>query len=120
MERDQKDYLNDVKQEIKNLESFVKDLDFESFTKDIKTIRAVERLLEIVYEASKHVAEGYKNYCPEIPWVDVRGMRNIISHEYMRVDHHVIWKTINEDIPILKNCINKIIDYLDIKNDNIN
>jgi uncharacterized protein with HEPN domain len=38
---------------------------------------------------------------PEIPWVDIRGIRNIVIHEYFRVNIEIIWETIQTDLPPL-------------------
>ena len=49
---------------------------------------------------------------PEIDWKGVKGLRDIISHHYFDVDAEVIYKTLKEDIPLLRNILNKIKDDL--------
>lgn len=46
---------------------------------------------------------------PEIPWVAIYDMRNLISHEYSRIDEEVIFDTIQNDLPMLKSVIEKIL-----------
>ena len=48
--------------------------------------------------------------CPNIPWNAIYGMRNFISHEYANIDEEVIVSTINEDIPELKQAIEKLLE----------
>jgi uncharacterized protein with HEPN domain len=36
---------------------------------------------------------------PEIPWADIRGMRNRVAHEYFGIDVNVLWQTVREDLP---------------------
>jgi uncharacterized protein len=38
---------------------------------------------------------------PEIPWADIRGMRNRVAHEYFGIDVNVLWQTVREDLPPL-------------------
>jgi len=50
---------------------------------------------------------------PKVPWKEARGMRNLLIHEYFRIEHEEVWKTLNEDLPKLKIQILAIIN--DIK-----
>jgi uncharacterized protein with HEPN domain len=38
---------------------------------------------------------------PDLPWVDIIGMRHRLVHSYGRVDYYVVWRTANEDLPPL-------------------
>lgn len=53
---------------------------------------AVERKLEILGEAARRVSESFLNLHPEIPWKEIVGLRNIISHQYDKVDHQKIFR----------------------------
>jgi len=48
------------------------------------------------------------NY-PEIPWRDIMGLRDIIVHEYHRVDEEEIFNVIKNDLPELLNSIRKML-----------
>ena len=43
-----------------------------------------------------------KNLYNEMPWHDIKSMRNIAAHQYHKFDLDTLWETINEDIPKLK------------------
>jgi uncharacterized protein with HEPN domain len=45
---------------------------------------------------------------PDIPWLQMKGMRNILIHEYFGVDADILWQTICEDLPGLKNTLRAI------------
>ncbi|MEA3240256.1 MAG: HepT-like ribonuclease domain-containing protein [Pseudomonadota bacterium] len=45
----------------------------------------------------------------DIPWYQMKGMRNLLIHEYFGVDIDVLWKTIQEDLPALKIKIEKLL-----------
>jgi uncharacterized protein with HEPN domain len=51
------------------------------------------RNLEIAGEAANALPQTFRDEHHEIPWDDVRAMRNILAHAYFRVDHDIVWKT---------------------------
>ena len=53
----------------------------------------------------------FKNY-PTIPWGEIKGMRNIVVHDYFNIDAEEIFNTCKEDIPKLAETINIIISDL--------
>ncbi len=75
---------------------------FEVFIRDNKTMHAVVRNFEIIGEAAKNMPQELIAKYPEIPWKEMVSMRNKILHEYFGVDTEILWKTIQEDIPSLK------------------
>ncbi len=70
--------------------SFTEGQKFEQFLIDRRTRNAVERNLEIIGEAPRHVSERARKRFPDIPWSSVIGLRNIIAHEYGEVLHEKI------------------------------
>jgi len=67
------------------------------------------RLLQID-ELSKNLSyEFIENTYSKIPWTSIKGMRNLLVHEYSSLDKELVWETITEDIPVLlKFCIVEI------------
>jgi uncharacterized protein with HEPN domain len=80
----------------------VKDLNYDGWMKDQKTIDAVIRNLEIIGEAAANVPREIQDLYVDIPWYQMKGMRNILIHEYFGVDNDVLWNTIQKDLPVLK------------------
>jgi len=70
------DYLNDIFESIINIKLFLKDIDYSTFQKDIKTQYAVIRALEIIGEASKKIPKEVKENYSWIPWRLITGMRD--------------------------------------------
>ena len=70
------------------------------------------RNLEIMGEAAKHIPESIQLKYKEIPWPQMKGIRNILIHEYFGVDIEVLWKTAHEDLPHLKIQIQTLLDEL--------
>jgi len=53
-------------------------------------------------ELSNHISDDFKKSYPHIPWNEMRGLRNIMAHQYASVDFDIIWNTSTQDIPALK------------------
>ena len=103
------DYIEDIINAMNDAIGFVKDMDYDSFSKDKKTVYAVIRALEIIGEATKNIPLEIKNNYPQIPRKDMAGMRDKVIHEYFGVDLKRVWSTVNTDIPKLKPWFEKII-----------
>ncbi len=82
----------------------------EDFKIDRTAVLATVACIQILGEASKHVPDEVKKKYPEIPWSEIRGMRNKIAHEYFDVDESIVWITCKEDLPKLRPLLIKILD----------
>jgi uncharacterized protein with HEPN domain len=71
------------------------------FVADRLRCLAVERCLEIAGEAAGRVSEQLQSQSEHIPWRRMKGMRNILAHEYGQIDHAVIFVTVTVEVPAL-------------------
>ena len=101
-------FKEDIEEACKEIFEFIKDYDFEKFSRDNKTYAAVLMKLAIIGEAAAHFPDDIRSKNPQIDWRTIVAMRNFLIHEYFEVDPKVVWKTINEDIPVLLDSIKKI------------
>jgi uncharacterized protein with HEPN domain len=62
---------------------------------------AILRQLTVVGEAAKRVSAQFRASHPEVPWRLVAGFRDVVVHEYSRVDLQEVWRIISEDLPVL-------------------
>ncbi len=77
----------------------------DKFESDWEKRWLVERGLEIVSEASRHLDESTKSRYPDVPWRRVGDIGNVLRHAYDRVAADLIWKiTQNELTPLEKVC----------------
>jgi len=53
-------------------------------------------------ELTTHISDEFKNMHTEMPWRDIRGMRNVAAHHYGEFSAKYLWQTIIEDIPALR------------------
>ena len=95
------DFLRDMIDNAHKAMSFVAGMDYKSFSEDEKTTYSVVRALEIVGEAAKKIPNDARISYPEIPWRDIAGTRDKLAHDYFGVNLAVVWRTVQEDLPVL-------------------
>ncbi|HEY4495798.1 MAG TPA: DUF86 domain-containing protein [Candidatus Paceibacterota bacterium] len=99
------DAVHSIEQYLDSIESYTQFLDKEN-----KVIRdAVVRQLEIIGEAAKNLSKKITEEKSVLPWKEIAGMRDKLVHEYFEVDLEIVWSTIKEDLPPLKNFIEKLL-----------
>jgi len=107
--RNWKDRIRDILEAISEIETFVSGMDYDIFSEDDKTIRAVEMNFIIIGEAASSIPDEIESKNPKIPWNLMRGMRNRIVHAYFTVDPQLMWETIHKDfpavVPLLRNLL---------------
>jgi uncharacterized protein with HEPN domain len=82
----------------------------DDFIDDPKTIRAVAFELTTIGEAVRSIPVNEQDQFPKIPWGKMVGMRNVLIHEYYKLDEEMIWETCQKDIPDLINNLKKIVN----------
>lgn len=95
-----------IRDAVEEIENYVKDVSEEKFFKNNMIQSAVMRQIEIIGEATKKLSKSFKDKYPNIPWKEIAGMRDILIHEYFRVDPIAVWKVVKEDLPKLKQELN--------------
>ncbi len=89
--RDWKFRIEDILEAITAARTYTAGMDLDGFIRDRRTVDAVVRNLIIIGEAAVHVPEEVCQRSPDVPWIDMRAMRNFIVHEYFGVSEKVIW-----------------------------
>ncbi len=111
--KDPKVYIDDILESITDIESFIDSLDFESFSNDKMRVNAVLRSLTIIGEAARKIPPEVETRYPQIPWVQMRGMRNVVVHDYRRVNLNTVWDTIQNYLPGLVTQLRQILEDRD-------
>src|SRR3954463_3120995 len=62
----------------------------------------IVRHIQIIGEASRNLSEEFRNAHLEIPWREIILMRNVIVHDYFKVDQDILWSVVQNDVPKLK------------------
>lgn len=103
--RDVKQRASDVIDAIEAIRTFTKGLSQTRYLSDRKTQSAVERELLAISEACEKILdmdETVEERFPAVPWRNIRGIGNLIRHEYGRIDPVIIWNTISaSDLDVL-------------------
>jgi uncharacterized protein with HEPN domain len=117
-DRDYRLFLEDIQISIQKIEKYTADLTFETFSTNDLVIDAVIRNLEIIGEAVKKLPREIRERYSDIPWKEVAGFRDVLIHDYFGVDVGVVWRTIVEDLPFLKEYVELILknEYFDGEN----
>ena len=98
------EYLRQLTQGATDALTFIDGMDEDDFLADLRTQRAVVMSLMIVGEAANRVVADHPDFAEAnsgIPWRSMRGMRNRIAHGYFDIDLHVVWQTVQVELPRL-------------------
>jgi uncharacterized protein with HEPN domain len=101
MKRAVKMFVGDILENMRLIESLVKDMDYTAFIEDKRTHNAVIRCVEVVGEAAKNIPDEVRQKNPTIPWKEMAGMRDVLIHFYMGVDFKIVWDVITKRYPVL-------------------
>jgi len=99
--------LDDILDAIEKIERYTRGFDFKQWQQDDKTVDAVVRNIEVIGEAATHLPIEIQEQYKDIPWGMMKGIRNVLAHEYFGIDLKIIWKTVKEDLPALKKLLEK-------------
>ncbi len=111
--RSRRERLQDILDAVAEIESFTAGMSLEQLRTDAKTRRAVERDLEIISEASRHLTIEDERGHPEIPWHRVRATGNVFRHQYERVDLDIVWPILTKDLGPLKATVTAMMTEMD-------
>lgn len=101
-------YIDHILLCISKIQKYTKDLQQTDFNRNEMLQDAVIRNIEIIGEATKKISSELKSQYREIPWKEMSGMRDKLIHDYLGVDNDVVWRTVQEDIPLIKSLIQSI------------
>lgn len=112
MVKDDRVYLRHILDAINTVGEYLHGVDESRFKSNHLLQDGAIRQIEIVGEAVRHISKDLRRTYSEIPWQDIAGMRDKLIHDYFGVDVEKVWDTAQEDLPVLKDQISKILkDY---------
>lgn len=104
-----RDRLQHISESIDRLERMTAGKSFDDDLADVVLHDAVERNVERISEASRHIPADLKAKAPEIPWKEVGAVGNVLRHDYDGVRDSRVWSILHDDIPALKAAIDKLL-----------
>jgi uncharacterized protein with HEPN domain len=105
--------VKDVLHAINLIHSFIERETLASFIKSDLLQSAVIRQFEIIGEAGSKISQTTQSAFPNIPWRSIKAFRNLLIHEYFKVDAAEVWITIENDLPGLKEQMEEILISLE-------
>lgn len=91
------------------IQSYTRGKPFDAYRADRMLQDAVERNIERLSEASRHVPEALKRLAPAVPWREIAGIGNILRHDYDGVDDAVIWNLVRNDLEALRTALQALL-----------
>jgi uncharacterized protein with HEPN domain len=80
---------------------FVSGRTLEDYLTDRMLRGAVERHIEIIGEAARHVSSEFQNAQPHIPWRQIMSQRHVLAHDYGEIRQDLIWRVATVHVPEL-------------------
>ncbi len=108
MSRDKASLL-DIVNAAKRVLKFAEGLDKSTLATNDEKQSAILYQVIVIGEATKRLSSEFRTQHPEIPWKDIAGMRDILAHQYDRLNINTLWDVIKNDIPELLALVQPII-----------
>lgn len=112
MSRDERERLRDVKYAISAIKAHLakRTKGGEPAIDDQLLHDALLFQFVVIGEAVKNLSPETRESAPEIPWVDIAGLRDLIAHEYFRIDIHRVLEIVDRDLPPLEQAIEGLLN----------
>ncbi|MBF0563901.1 MAG: DUF86 domain-containing protein [Nitrospirae bacterium] len=112
MSKDNLVYLRHILDATVRIGEYTEGFSADDFLKNRLVQAGVIRELEIIGEATKQISKELKDEYPATPWKKMAGIRDKLIHQYFGVDLKLIWDTVEVEIPVLKNKIEAILQFI--------
>lgn len=111
MSRDEQERLRDIKDAIGVIRTHLANTGDTTQAKEDPLLHdALLFQFVVIGEAVKHLAPETRESSPEIPWTDIAGLRDLIAHEYFRIDIQRVLEIVEKDLPPLEQAINRLLE----------
>ena len=105
--------VHDMLEAIARVEQITRGKTFSEFENNWQLQWLVQRAIEIISEASRAIPDELTRGKPEIPWSQVRGIGNVLRHEYSGLSDRIIWNVVIDELPRLKAAVEAIAADID-------
>ena len=99
--RDWRFRVRDILAAVQAIGEYTDGMTYEAFVADARTRDAVVRNLMTMGESVRWIPDVILSAHPAVPWRTLRGVRNVVVHEYFGVDDVILWETVRGDLPPL-------------------
>jgi uncharacterized protein with HEPN domain len=102
-------YLEQILDALTKIEHYTRSVDYDAFLEDTLIQDGVVRQIEVMLEAAKRLSQDLKNKHSSGIWRDITEMKSSLIHDFFSVDIDALWEIVEEEIPVFKQEIEKII-----------
>jgi uncharacterized protein with HEPN domain len=113
--RDSRVTLRQLADFIDEAQGLVEGRTLEALASDPVRLRAFERVMELVGECAKRVPAELREKYPDVPWRQIAGMRDVISHAYEDLAYEILWSAAEKDFPKLKREVERMVRELSLE-----
>jgi uncharacterized protein with HEPN domain len=100
--------LHDIREAIERIEEITDGKTLADFEASWQLRWLVQRAIEIISEASRAIPDNLTNSQPDIPWRKIRGIGNVLRHDYEGLSDRILWNVVLDELPRLKTAIQAI------------
>jgi uncharacterized protein with HEPN domain len=111
MDADQIGRLRDILDAARLICAYIADTDEIAFRADTQKQDAIIRRIEIIGEATLHLSDQTRQALPQLPFRRMRGMRNVIAHDYAAVDLRIVWEVAALHVPELRTILEEFFGH---------
>ncbi len=101
--------VQDILNAIDLIQQRLDSLDFETFSINTVLAESIVYQFIVIGEASANIPDNIKTLAPELPWRQMTDMRNMMAHEYFRVNLAIVWETAQNNLPALVEPLKKLL-----------
>lgn len=105
--------LHQIQDAARRLQMLCAGRTLETLLSDWQATAAMERFIEIVSEAVKRLPLDLRARYPAVPWKEIAGTRDHLSHGYDDVDYQVLWDAVQNDVPVLLTTVEQMLGELE-------
>jgi uncharacterized protein with HEPN domain len=95
------DFLDDIIEAMRRIVAYTDGMSYEQFLADDKTTDAVMRNFQVLGEAVKKLSPTVREAHSDLPWREMTGMRDRITHDYFGVNYDIVWAVARGQLPKL-------------------
>ena len=105
-------YFSDILECIERIKVYTQE-GREAFMASMLVQDGIIRNLEVIGEATKRISDQVRQSYPDVPWKQMAGMRDVLIHDYLRINLKRVWQTVEQDLPILKTTLITLVQELE-------
>jgi uncharacterized protein with HEPN domain len=102
--------IRDILSAIESIQKYTEGMTQTEFEANEIVLRAVLYNFIVIGEAAINIPSEIRLYSPELPWRLMGDLRNIVAHEYFRVDSEIVWDTLKNNLPELVDPLRHILE----------